>query len=59
MKELLDLAEERANEILNTRGYIRLSEVHNIWEDVLREDRERFAEALRNGNVTFVDWSKE
>ena len=58
MRELLDLAEKRANDILNTRGYIYGYEILEIWHNVLREDRERFAEELRKGNVEFVDFSE-
>lgn len=59
MKELLDLAMEQANELLNTRGYIFEYEARGILIDLIIEDSERFLEELRNGNVTFVDGFKE
>jgi len=57
MNELLSIAEERVNEMLNTRGYIYLQEVYNILMDVLPfevigkvkiiyEDRVRLEERL-------------
>jgi hypothetical protein len=59
MRELLDLAEERVDNILSDRGYIYLSEVHEIWRDVVQEDKDRFEKELRKGNVEFTnDWSK-
>ena len=58
MRELLDLAEERANELLKVQGYILESQIYDIWEGILRENDERFAEELRKGNVTFIDFSQ-
>lgn len=58
MRELLDLAEERANELLKVQGRILESQIYDIWEGILRENDERFAEELRKGNITFIDFSQ-
>lgn len=57
MNEILRIAEQRINELLKARGYIFEYEMDDIVRDVLLEDSEKFYEALRNGNVTFIDWS--
>lgn len=56
VRELLDLAEERANALAKSRGYIYQSEIYDIWQEILRENEKRFIDELRKGNVTFVDF---
>lgn len=61
LREHLDLAEDRINELVTTQGYIYLLDVRCIIADALQEYHEEVNEAVRNGNITYSDygWSNE